>query len=72
MGVFVAVMFFILLVVGREALGWKGIVICIALWAAILSVFVIFHFPPGIFWAIEALFNIILILYIFGGDINLR
>lgn len=63
--------FFTLLFLGREELEWRGIAIWVAIWAAVFFIFRIFQFPPPVFWMIEAVFNIILILVIFGGDIKI-
>ena len=49
-GIFVFIMFFVLLVVGRDELGWRGIIISIALWAAINALFVIFSLSPFVYW----------------------
>ena len=65
-------LFWILLFLGREELGFKGIIICIVIWLGLLlgtclttGVFLYF------FVAGNALFDIMLLLIIFGGDINI-
>jgi len=66
------VMFWILLFLGREELGFKGIIISIAVWLGLLagSVFTTGGFLY-FFIAANALLDIVLLIIIFGGDINI-
>ena len=66
------VTFWFLLYFGREELGLKGIIISIVIW---LGLFLGICLAPGIpsyfFTAGNVLLDIVLLLIIFGGDINI-
>lgn len=66
------VLFWILLFVGREELGFKGISISIVVWLGLLVGSV---FTAGgslyFFTAASALLDIVLLIIICGGDINI-
>lgn len=66
------VLFWILLFLGREELGFKGIFISIVIWLGLLlgSVFTTGGFLY-FFTAAIALLDIVLLIVIFGGDINI-
>ena len=65
-------MFWVLLFVGRQELQIKGIAICIAIWAALLTGCILIGLSPLWFLAAMSFLDIGLILYIFGGDISIR
>jgi hypothetical protein len=64
-------LFWILLFLGREELGFKGIVISVTIWLGLLLGSInISGGSPYFFTAACALLDIVLLLVIFGGDIN--
>jgi hypothetical protein len=56
----------------RNELGWRGILICIGIWAGLLLGFMYLGLSPYIFVAAQALFDCILIIVVFKGDITIR
>ena len=65
------VMFWVLMFFGRDVLGFKGILVCIAIWVIVLTSFIMLGVSPYIFFALQSVFDIILILLIFNDDIRL-
>lgn len=65
------IMFFVLLLLGREEVGIKWALILIAVLAALLAGTFLFGLSIFIFVSVLALIDIILLLCVFGGDINL-
>ena len=65
------ILFWVLMFLGREELGWKGIVISILIWLVLLLLCVLFGFQSYTFVAIQAVVDIVLLLIIFGGDIDI-
>lgn len=65
-------MFWVILFIGREELGFRGVAFCVLLWAALLAACVFLGMSPYTFVALQSLFDIILILVIFGHDIQIR
>ena len=64
------ILFWVLLYLGREALGLKGIIISILIWLGLLSGLML----SGMFYifvSAQSLLDIVLLLIIFGGDINI-
>ena len=68
----VFVLFWALVLYGREELGVKGILISVAIWAALLLGSIFLHVPSYYFIAAQSVLDIVLILVIFGGDIRIR
>jgi hypothetical protein len=66
------ILFWVLIFLGREELGVKGGLIAVAIWAALLIGFVALNVSPYIFVSAQAMFDVVLILIIFGGDIKIR
>ena len=66
------VLFLVLIVLGRSVLEWKGILLCVFLWAASCVTFYSLGLHSYYFVGFQALFDIILILIIFGGDLTIR
>lgn len=66
------VLFWVLIFLGREELGFKGIMISIAVWLGLLigSIVITGGFLY-FFIAANALLDIVLLIVIFGGDINI-
>ena len=64
--------FWILVYIGRDELGLKGAILCIVLWIGLLVGSVSLSLPSYYFTAAQALFDAILIIVIFGGDIRIR
>jgi hypothetical protein len=64
--------FWVLLFVGRQELQIKGIAICIAVWLGLLIGFMAIGISPYIFVAAQAFMDVVLILFVFGGDIQIR
>ena len=66
------VLFWILIYLGREELGFKGIVISVIIWIALLLVSIFVKgISPYHFIAANALLDIVLMIVIFGRDINI-
>lgn len=61
-----------LLIVGRSELGFKGIAICVLLFAILIGVLTASGLPPVLLATGAAIFDIGLILYILGADIPIR
>ena len=61
--------FWILLFVGKDDLGLKGVVVCVAIWVALFLTFGYLDIAPY-FVVAQALLDIVLVLIIFGGDIG--
>ena len=66
------IMFWVLIYLGRDDLGLKGVLICIAIWAVLLAGFIMLNISPYIFVGVQSLMDIVLTLKIFGGDITIR
>ena len=64
-------LFWGLLYLGREELGFKGIVTSIVVWIVLLIVFSNAGVSPYYFIAANSLLDIVLIIIIFGGDIDM-
>ena len=63
--------FWVLILLGRSDLGIKAILICVAIWAGLLYAFLSFEMLAYFCVLVQAVFDIILILIIFGGDIRI-
>jgi hypothetical protein len=63
--------FWILIAIGRNYLESKTIKIFITIWLGALILIAGFRLHPGFFIAIEAILAVLLIIAIFGGDIEL-
>ena len=66
------IMFWVLIYLGRDDLGLKGVLSCIAIWAVLLAGFMMLDVSPYIFVVVQSLIDIVLILKLFGGDITIR
>ncbi len=64
--------FWVLVYLGRDDLGLRGVLICIAIWAVLLAGFMMLDVSPYIFVVVQSLIDIVLILKLFGGDITIR
>jgi hypothetical protein len=64
--------FWVVVFIGREELGSKGFIFCVLLWAALLGACLVLGLSPFTFVFLQALFDIVLILVIFGHDIQIR
>ena len=65
-------LFWILIFLGREELGFKGIVISIVIWLGLLlGTCLTAGMTPYFFIAGNALLDIVLLIIIFGGDIDI-
>ena len=64
--------FWVLVIMGRGELGFKGVVFSIALWVGLLLGFTTLTVSPYWFVASQALIDAILIIVVFGGDIRIR
>jgi hypothetical protein len=71
MGILPFVVFWILLFLGRDELGLKAVCICIAVWMILLICFMMLGISPYIFIALQSLFDIVLLIMVFGGDIKI-
>lgn len=65
------ILFWVLLVLGREELGLKGIGIAVLVWAALFSGLVLTGLSPFWFTPAMAIVDIVLLLYTFG-DIKIH
>ena len=65
------ILFWVLIFLGGEELGFKGVVLAIAAWAAMLAGCMAAPLHPLYFVAAQAGLDIALILTIFGGDIKI-
>lgn len=66
------IVFVVLMWLGREELGFKGILICLLICVGLLFGCALLNISPYTFTALLALLDIILLLTIFGGDIYIR
>ena len=66
------VSFWVLLFVGREELGWKGIGAFVALWGAGWLALRRVSMGPFWFMAVVAVLDVFLVLIIFKGDVRIR
>ena len=66
------IVFWLLIYLGREELGFKGVGLCILIWLALLAGCIFLGYWPYVFIALQALFDIILLLVIFHDDITIR
>ncbi len=64
--------FWIIILLGRDELGYRGFSFCALLWVALLVVCVLLGISPYVFVALQALIDIVLLLVIFSRDINIR
>ena len=64
--------FWVLVFMGRSELGLKGFLFFVILWIGLLLGFATLNLPPYWFVAAQALLDAILIIVIFGGDIQIR
>ena len=62
------ILFWVLMYLGREELGLKGVAICILIWLGLRLACMLSGLP---FVAAQALIDIVLLLIIFGGNINI-
>ena len=62
--------FWVLLYLGREELGLKGVIIFVLIWLGLL-IGSSFLGIPYVFVSAEALLDIVLLLIIFGGNMNI-
>ena len=66
------VAFWILVYVGRRELSRKTVRIFVSVWVGALLTVAVFKLHPGFFIAIQAILDALLIVAIFGGDIEIR
>lgn len=66
------VLFWVLVILARDELGTKGVLIAIGLWLILLIGFMTAGLSPYLFVTAQALLDIGLILVAFGGDIRIR
>lgn len=64
--------FWVLLFVGREELGWKGIGVFVALWS--VGWLALRNVSTGPLWfqAVVAVLDVALVLIVFRGDVRIR
>jgi hypothetical protein len=62
--------FWLLMYLGRDELGLKGILISVVIWGAILLGVLFFEVSPYLFVSAQAILDVILLIVIFGGDIK--
>ena len=64
--------FWMLALLARSQLGWRGAFITIGIWAAMLSGFMYLNVSQYYFVAAQCLLDCILILIVFKGDIRIN
>jgi len=64
--------FWVLIFLGYEDLGMKGVGIAVLVWSVLLVACVGSGLSPYYFVAIQSAIDIVLVLIVFGGDITLR
>lgn len=64
--------FWVIIFLGRSDLGWRGVMLCIGIWLALLFGLYYAGFSSYIFVAAQALLDCILLLVVFGGDIRIK
>jgi hypothetical protein len=64
--------FWVIIFIGREELGLKGVITCIVIWFALLFGCRMLGLSLYCFTALQLFFDIILVLIIFGGDVKFR
>ncbi len=65
-------LFLILLCVAREDLGLRGILLCLAISTVLFFGCILLILSPYFFITLQAFMDVVLILVIFGGDIQIR
>ena len=66
------ILFWGIILFGGTMLGWKRVLVCISIWLIFLISFNLLGLSPYYFVGFQALFDIILIMVIMGGDIHIR
>ncbi len=66
------IIFWLLLFLCRNELGLGGVVVCIAVWGALLLGITHSNAEPRLFIAGQAILDSVLILILFGQDIRIR
>jgi hypothetical protein len=66
------VLFWVLLVIGREELGLKWVVVCIGIWAVLRLGCVYLGDPYYIFTVGQVLLDIVLVIVVTGGCVRIR
>jgi len=64
--------FWVLVLLGRDELGYRGFVFCVVLWTVLLVACTLLGISPYVFVALQALIDVVLLLVIFGRDITIR
>ena len=64
--------FWVIIFIAKKELGCNGVILCIAIWLMLLLGFFYLGISPYYFVTAQALFDVILILVAFGGDIRIR
>ena len=67
-----SVVFWVLIVLGRSEIGFKGVTLCVLLWLGFLLGFRSLAVPIYWFTAVQSVIDAVLILVIFGGDLRIR
>jgi hypothetical protein len=66
------IVFWVIILVAWDDLGWRGGVTCIVVWAGLLAGCRFLHLSSYVFVAVQALFDVILWMILFKGDIRIR
>ena len=64
--------FWVIVFIGREDLGFGGFAFCILLWTGLFAACLFLGFSPYVFVFLQAVYDIVLILVVFGHDIQIR
>ena len=70
--VLLCILFWALIYLGRDELGLRGAAICMLIWLALLAGCFFLNGLFYVFLALQALFDAILLIVLFGRDIRIR
>ena len=65
------VVFLLLLYLGRGELGSRKLLTCVFIWLALLAGFFLTPIPGVLFVTVQSVFDIVLILMVFGSDLTI-
>ena len=66
------VVFWLLVFLGRGELGFKGVLLAVAVWGALLAGLMATSLPPYFLVAAQVVLDVVLILVVFGRDVRIR
>jgi hypothetical protein len=66
------ILFWVLILLFREELGVKGLLISIIIWAGLLIGCATFKISPYLFVSAQAIYDIVLLIMLVGGNVRIR